>query len=145
MNIEDMDVREILPQRDPFLFVDRLLSCTEDCAVTEFKVPAGCILSEEGRLGCPALIENMAQSCAALTGYVCKYILHLPVKIGYIGSVKKFEIFRQPVPGETLRTVVHRREEIFGIMLSDVEVTSGGELLARASVKTAKTDVDAVI
>jgi len=145
MRIEDIDIREILPQRSPFLFVDRLLSCTLDEAVTEFSVSSSCVLAENGRAGCSAIMENMAQSCAALTGYVSKYILHLPVKIGYIGSVRKLEMVRQPAAGEILWTRVHKREEIFGIMLSDVEVFSGNELVAKAMVKTAKTEVDAVI
>ena len=82
-------------------------------------------------------MENMAQSCAARIGYICKYIRKIPVKPGYIGSVRNLRVERLPRVGETITTQVIHREEIFGITLSDVMVRSGEEILAQATLKTA--------
>ena len=67
-------------------------------------------------------------------------MLHIPVTIGFIGSVRKLKVYRHPVPGELLETTVLFRENIFGITLTDVEVRCAGELIATAAIKTAGSD-----
>jgi len=145
MNFEDIDILEILPQRTPFVFVDKLLDCDRDNALTSFTVRPDCVLVDDGKLDPAGMVENMAQSCASLTGYVCKYILGLPVRLGYLGSVKNMKIYRCPSVGETITTSVRRKDEIFGIMLAEIELRSGDELLAEASMKTAQTDKEAQV
>ena len=80
----DISVSEILPQREPFLFVDRLVHYDERETVTEFRIAADHLLVADGYLTAPGILENMAQSSAARIGYLCKYVLHVPVRIGYI-------------------------------------------------------------
>ena len=83
----------------------------------------------------------MAQASATRVGYHSKYILHIPVSIGYIGQVRKLEIRRLPKAGELLDTSVYLRQEVFNISLADIEVrTAQGEVLATASLKTALKD-----
>ena len=86
------------------------------------------------------LVEHMAQSSAARVGYIARYILHVPVTIGYIGSVRKLKVFRHPAAGERLDTSVFFRQDVFGITLTDVEVRCGDEVIATAAIKTALTD-----
>ena len=86
----------------------------------------------------------MAQSCAARIGYICKYIKKIPVKPGYIGSIRNLIVERLPRAGETISTQVIHREEIFGITLSDVVVRSGEEILATATMKTAVPGEDQI-
>ena len=107
---------------------------------TTFRVPEEGIFVEGGLFRTAGLVEHMAQSSAARIGYICRYILHIPVKVGYIGSVRKLKVERNPAAGELLETTVYFREDIFGITLTDVEVWSGGEMIASASLKTALTD-----
>ena len=99
-----IDIGGILPQREPFVFVDRLEHFDDRETVTSFTVPAEHLLVEDGHLTASGLLENMAQSSAARIGYQCKYILHVPVRIGYIGAIRKFRIHRLPAVGETLTT-----------------------------------------
>ena len=61
----DIDIRGILPQREPFLFVDRLLHYDDGETVTAFTVPEGHLLVEDGKLTTSGVLENMAQSSAA--------------------------------------------------------------------------------
>ena len=132
----DIDISEILPQREPFVFVDRLIHYDERETVTEFMVAADHLLVEAGRLTAPGILENMAQSSAARIGYLCKFILHVPVRVGYIGAIKKFRVYRLPVVGETLSTTILFREDVFGISLVDAVVRVGEDLIAEASLKT---------
>ena len=98
---------------------------------------------EDGHLTASGILENMAQSSAARIGYLCKYILHVPVRIGYIGAIRKFRVYRLPAVGETLTTTVILREDVFGISLTDVVVRVGEEIMAEAALKTALGEKEA--
>ena len=140
---DEIDIRGILPQRPPFDFVDRLVRYDDAETVTAFTVPAEHLLVEDGHLTAPGILENMAQSSAARIGYLCKYILHVPVRIGYIGAIRKFRVNRLPAAGETVQTTVVLREDVFGISLTDVTVRVGEEVVAEASLKTALGEKEA--
>ena len=138
-----ISICEILPQREPFLFVDRLVHYDEWETGTAFTVPADHLLVEDGHLAAAGILENMAQSSAARIGYLCKYILHVPVRIGYIGAIRKFRVHRLPAVGETLTTTILFREDVFGISLVDAVVRVGDEMIAEASLKTALGEKEA--
>ena len=140
---DEIDIRGILPQRPPFDFVDRLVRYDDAETVTAFTVPAEHLLVEDGHLTAPGILENMAQSSAARIGYLCKYILHVPVRIGYIGAIRKFRVHRLPAVGETLTTTILFREDVFGISLVDAVVRVGDEMIAEASLKTALGEKEA--
>ena len=70
---DEIAAREILPQREPFVFVDRLVHYDERETVTVFTVPAEHLLVADGYLTAPGVLENMAQSSAARIGYLCKF------------------------------------------------------------------------
>ena len=133
---DTISASEILPQREPFVFVDRLAHYDERETVTVFTVPEEHLLVADGYLTAPGILENMAQSSAARIGYLCKFILHVPVRVGYIGAIRKFRVYRLPVVGETLTTTILFREDVFGISLVDAVVRVGEDLIAEASLKT---------
>ena len=133
---DNISASEILPQREPFVFVDRLVHYDERETVTAFTVPAEHLLVADGYLTAPGILENMAQSSAARIGYLCKFILHVPVRVGYIGAIRKFRVYRLPSVGETLTTTILFREDVFGISLVDAVVRVGEDLIAEASLKT---------
>ena len=140
---DEIAAREILPQRESFVFVDRLVHYDERETVTVFTVPATHLLVADGYLTAPGVLENMAQSSAARIGYLCKFILHVPVRVGYIGAIRKFRVYRLPVVGETLTTTILFREDVFGISLVDAVVRVGDEMIAEASLKTALGEKEA--
>ena len=133
---DNISASEILPQREPFVFVDQLVHYDERETVTAFTVPAEHLLVADGYLTAPGILENMAQSSAARIGYLCKFILHVPVRVGYIGAIRKFRVYRLPAVGETLTTTILFREDVFGISLVDAVVRVGEDLIAEASLKT---------
>lgn len=140
MDFRSIPIGSILPQQPPFRFVDRLESYTEEVTEVSFTVREGTLLVEDGQLSAAGVMEHMAQASAARVGYVTVYILHKPVSIGFIGQVKKFVLHRLPRLGEEIHTRVYLKQEIFGISLADLEVRSGEELLATATLKTALND-----
>ena len=140
---DEIPVGEILPQREPFVFVDRLVHYDERETVTAFTVPAEHLLVEDGHLTASGILENMAQSSAARIGYLCRFILHVPVRIGYIGAIRKFRVHRLPAAGETLTTKIILREDVFGITLTDAVVRVGEGIFAEAALKTALGEKEA--
>lgn len=114
--ISEIDIQELLPQRPPILMVNRLLSADDKQAETELLVRADNIFVENGMLKAYAIIENMAQTCAAQLGYADVYVNgKKDVRIGYIGAVKRMQIENSPRVGETLRTRMEVVED-FGDM-----------------------------
>lgn len=114
--IREIDIQELLPQRPPILMVDCLSSADEKSAETLLEVRDDRLFVENGRLKAYAMIENMAQTCAAQLGYVdvCLHG-HSEVRIGYIGAVKRMQVEDVPRVGETLRTRMEVLED-FGDM-----------------------------
>ena len=140
MDFTNIPIKQIIPQRPPFLMVDRVLQCDMVDALTEFLVQSDNILLDDKELSGPGIIENMAQSCAARMGCV-DIMQNEPIKIGYIGGVRDVTIIRNPQCGETLNTHVHVVEEMLNVLLADVSVQIGKEIIASGSVKVAKTDI----
>ena len=136
MELREIDILDLLPQRPPFILVDHLVDFTPEGVTTEFEVRSDGIFTENGCLIATGLIENIAQTCATRIGYI-NYISHCPVGIGYIGAIRDLTIFRTPHVGELLTTTIRVKEEIFGMTLVDAEVRSGEELLAQSEMKIA--------
>ena len=139
--IEDITLNELLPQRPPFVMIDRLLSSDEVYSVTELLVRENNIFVENERLTASGLIENIAQTCAARIGYI-NLSKGATVKIGVIGAISNLNIARTPKVGEKLTTTIKLLEEVFQMTLVEAVVISGDEELVHANMKIALTDID---
>lgn len=138
--VSEIDIQTLLPQRPPFLLIDRLLHFDMQKTVTEFEVRAENPLVRDGRLSEAGIMENIAQSCAARIGYINVYILKDIVRIGMIGSVKDLEISFMPAVGSKLETTIDLVSEVFNITLVDAKVMCGGEQVATCQMKISLTD-----
>lgn len=136
LRLLDVSPSDILPQRPPFVMIDRLTRYDENSASTSFVVRDGGMFVVKGKMLATGLVENMAQTCAARLGYF-NLISGQPVKIGFIGAVSNFHTDRMPHAGEELHTSIHVKEEIFGMTLADAEIRIGGEIIATAELKIA--------
>ncbi len=139
--IEDITLKELIPQRPPFVMIDRLVSSDAVYSVTEFEVRPDNLFVDQGHITAAGMVENMAQTCAARIGYI-----NLnggdTVKIGVIGSISNLNIVRTPKVGEHLVTTIQLLEEVFRVTLMEAVVKSGEEELARCNMKIALTDID---
>lgn len=136
IKLTEIPVTELLPQRPPFVMIDSLTGFSETTTETRLTVRDDNVLVQDGRLSVYGLVENIAQTCAARLGYA-SYILHKPVRIGFIGAVRGCKIKRLPLVGETLETRIEVKEEIFGLTLVDAEVRLDGETIAETQMKIA--------
>ena len=102
--------------------VDELLTATPTGAETRWTVPPDNMLLVENELPAAGLMENVAQSAAAWIGKQARDN-NAPVRIGFIGAVKKMVIHRLPKVGETLQTTITVIESVFDITLIHALVT----------------------
>ena len=83
-------------------------------------------------------MENIAQTCAARIGY-----LNESMKIGVIGAVSNFEIYRTPEIGDLIITTIEVLEEMFQITLVKAVIKRDDETMAEANMKISLLDIDA--
>ncbi|HBH08677.1 MAG TPA: pseudouridylate synthase, partial [Rikenellaceae bacterium] len=111
-----VDIKDLLPQQEPFVMISSLLSCSYQRTVTRFLIQKDNVFVEDGKLVSEGLVENIAQTCAARIGFINKYLLHKPVSVGYVCALKDFKVFGTPSVGETIETEINLKGE-FGTML----------------------------
>ena len=140
MDLEQIDIHELLPQREPFVMVDKLVYFDEKTTTTSFLVREDNLFVENDRLNACALAENIAQTCAARLGYVNKYILKRGIQIGFIGAVKDMKVIDTPVVGDVLTTTIHVLEQIMGLTLVTAVIRIGDRVVTTAEMKIALAD-----
>lgn len=130
------EILSLIPQRPPFVMIDRLVSCSLDDATTELTVRQDNILVDDGKFSTTGLMENMAQSCAARLGWLNTQS-GKDVQIGVIGEVRNCKFFRAPNVGEQLTTNIHIIEDLGTITLASASVMAGEEEIASCRMKIA--------
>lgn len=139
MEIKDIDILTLIPQRRPFVMIDRLLSFDEIESSTDFVIKEDNIFCKDGLFLETGIMENIAQTCAARIGYI-NINNNESVKIGVIGSIKDLVITKLPKVGATLVTKVKVLSEVFAITLVEAEVYDNDELIAKCEMKISLTD-----
>ena len=139
--LKDITINELIPQRPPFVMIDKLVSCDMVVTVTELEVRDDNVFVCNGRFSAEGMMENIAQTCAARMGYI-NLSRNEAVKIGVIGAVSNYEVFHTPIVGETITTTIEVIEELFQITMVKAVVRCGDETLAQANMKIALMDMD---
>lgn len=130
----------LIPQRPPFVLVDKLVEHADKAVTSGFSIPADHVLTDaSGYLSEAGIIENFAQTIALYQGY--DYFLRgLPSPVGYIGSIKNVEILARPRAGQELRTTVQILQEMMGVTMVKGEVKLGDQVIARGEMRTVIVD-----
>lgn len=129
-------LENLIPQKAPFVMVDKLLYYSETKIISGFTVPSKNIFVLDNRFLAPGLIENMAQTIALHTGYKF-YLAKRPAPVGYIGAIKKASVFQLPEITAELETTVEILHDIMGITMVTAKVECNGVVLAQSEMKTA--------
>lgn len=134
--ITDKDfIGKLIPQKAPFVMVDKLLHFETNKVVSGLTVAANNIFVQNDRLTAPGLIEHMAQTVALYTGY--QYFLKQQnAPIGYIGAIKKAEILALPKVGDQLITTVLVLHDIMSVTLVTASTVCGENVMGRSEMKT---------
>ena len=128
------NIETLIPQRPPFVMIDKLLSFSESTTTTGFIIKADNIFVEAGLFKEPGLVENIAQTAAARAGYVSQ-TENKPVLVGYIGAVNNLQVFTLPKTGDELITEIIIENQIFDVTLILGKVTCNQKLIAQCNMK----------
>lgn len=142
MNFKDIDIHELLPQKEPFVMIGSLEHFDMERTVTSTHIETSNIFTENGEFTPSGVIENIAQTCAARIGYINKYILKKGIQLGFIGAIRKLRLHRLPKAGETITTTILTLEEVFGMTLVSATVCVGDETLAETQMKIAVSQME---
>lgn len=135
--LKRIDVHELLPQKEPFVMISKLVHFDISNTKTETLISEENIFVDNGLFNASGLIENIAQTCAARIGYVNKYILKKGIQIGFIGSIRNLTIFELPKVGDVISTTVDVIEEVFGMTLASSRITLNGRTIVETEIKIA--------
>ncbi|MCD0469493.1 hypothetical protein [Flavobacterium sp. JAS] len=128
-------VENLLPQKFPFVMVDKMYSYTETSLVSGLKIQSDNIFADNNSFLEAGIIEHMAQSVALHTGYQF-FLKNETAPTGYIGSIKDIEIKQFPQVDDTIQSTVTILQEFAGITLVDIVTTLNNEEIARGQMKT---------
>jgi len=132
MTIRNEGIKELIPQREPFMMVDEFEQTGDNRATTGLTI--GCdnyFILPGGEMAESGLIEHMAQSSAALVGWQTKSINNGQPRIGLIGEVKHFECLRRPKVGDALTTDIE-----FGLSFGNVTMATGNSKIGEEVIAT---------
>ena len=128
------NIETLIPQRPPFVMIDKLLSFSDTTTKTGFSIGADNIFVENGLFKEPGLVENIAQTAAARAGYVSQ-TENKPVLVGYIGSISNLQVFFLPKNGDELITEITIENQIFDVTLISGKITCNGQPVAQCKMK----------
>ncbi len=130
----EIDILDLIPQRPPFVMVDRLVSAGNNHAESVFTVSSENIFVEGAFFQESGLIENMAQTAAAFQGYHA-LAGRKEIKNGYIGGIKNLEIKFLPSVGEQLTTVITEEHRVMGASVLTAASRIGERVVATCELK----------
>jgi 3-hydroxymyristoyl/3-hydroxydecanoyl-(acyl carrier protein) dehydratase len=150
--MENINIKTLIPQKEPFIMVEKLLFCNLEKTQTSLSIKNDNIFVEplchcwldpqspekELIFSQSGIIENVAQTCAARMGYLN---INQPVKIGMIGSINDFEFSENIAEvGDTIFTEITVDTEIGNIILLNANVLCKDKILACGKMKVVLTE-----
>lgn len=131
----EYSIKELIPQREPFLMVDELLDVAEGSGTSTFEVTKDNVLTSEGMLSEAGIIENMAQTAAAVAGYHHLKEGALCPPLGMIGELRDFVLHSYPKVGDCLRTIVSKGITACGISVVRATTYVDDSVVAESTLK----------
>lgn len=129
------ELLQYIPQRDPFVMVDKLYAIDDAKVTSGFTITKENVLVEDVAFQEGGLIENMAQTAALFAGYRAAN-LGKEAPIGYIAGIKDVVICKLPEVGDVLQTKVEIINELMNVQIAQARVIDReGQVLASCELR----------
>jgi predicted hotdog family 3-hydroxylacyl-ACP dehydratase len=128
------NIISLIPQKAPFVMIDKLVHSDEKTTRTILAIRADNILLEDGFFSAAGLVENIAQTAAARVGFIARELNEEP-PVGYIGAIKNLEIFALPETGDVIETEITISNHIFDVTIITGKVTNHQKVIAQCEMK----------
>jgi predicted hotdog family 3-hydroxylacyl-ACP dehydratase len=134
MSFEIQNAMDLIPQGIPFVFVDNLTYIDNKTSHGVFKIPAENIFVKSGFYSASGMVESMAQTAAAGTGYLSMKN-HKKIPLGYIGAVQKLEVFDWPPSNAEITMEITLITNILQVSLVSGIVKYRGKVMTSCEMK----------
>lgn len=124
---------DLLPQKFPFRMVDALIELDDSSMKSMFTIHADNVMIENEEFTVGGMLENMAQTMAAASGYLQSSLGNEPPR-GYIGAIKKVKINTLPKVGDQIQTHATTLHTIGDASIVEAKIFLGEDLLASAEL-----------
>ncbi|MCQ2059899.1 MAG: hypothetical protein MJY71_08775 [Bacteroidaceae bacterium] len=123
--------QDLLPQKDPMVMIDNLISCDSQTAVALFTVKDGNIFCNNDTFVSAGLLEVFAQTAAARIGWLNRD----NIKIGTIGGVSRLDISKNKIKiGQKIISTITVLSEMDQALVLDGTITdTKGTVIATCS------------
>jgi len=128
------EVQELIPQRPPMVMIGGIEKVEDGELYSWFDIEEDNLFVHEGLFRESGLMENIAQTSAALNGYAARQE-GKPVKLGFIGGISRLEVFALPPAGSRIHTRIRELHYVMDTSIIEGEVRSGDRVLARCEMK----------
>jgi predicted hotdog family 3-hydroxylacyl-ACP dehydratase len=130
----DFEILDLIPQRPPMTMIDALIAADDKSARGQLYIRESNLFSDNGVLAEPGLIEFIAQTAAAYTGYKNK-TTSKKVSEGYIGAIKNLVIHELPKVNSPIQSEIVVENEIVGYTIIAGRVYQEDRLLAECEMR----------
>ena len=134
MNPQDIKILDLIPQRPPMQMIDKLEYADERSAKGILMIEESNIFCENGLFGESGLIEFIAQTAAAFTGYRNK-INNTKVTEGYIASIKDLTVTTLPPVNAEIQSEIIVENEIVGFTIIAGKVYYKQQVIAACEMR----------
>jgi predicted hotdog family 3-hydroxylacyl-ACP dehydratase len=134
MNPEEHPIIDLIPQRPPFVMLDHLTSCAEKSAAGSLYIRESNVLCHNGCLQESGLIECVAQTAAAYTGYR-QLSAKKEVARGYIGAVKNLVIHYLPLANTEIHSEIIIENELLGYTIVTGKIFQNNAMVAECEMR----------
>ncbi len=133
-NASEIAIINLIPQKPPFVMVDKIVCYDERSTTTQFTIKEDNIFIENGLFREPGLIENIAQTLAAQGG-ISYANQNGEAPVGMIGAIKNLLIYSLPPVNSTILTRVTVEMEVLGATLIKGDIRLDDTLIAECEMK----------
>ena len=127
------EVLDLIPQKDPMVMVDGLISNDETTTISSLSISKDNIFCSDGYFNEPGIIENIAQTAALRSGYEAMESNEEPT-VGFIGSVKKMKIYELPKDNDVIHTKITILTRLMNVLIIKGEVLLDSKLMAEGEM-----------
>jgi predicted hotdog family 3-hydroxylacyl-ACP dehydratase len=137
MNFPVENIIPLIPQKSPFVMVNKLIYMDETSTRSSFLINEDNVFVKNSLFQEAGLMENIAQTAALRAGYIAR-AENKPAVVGYIGAVSGFEIYDLPKVNEEIITEIIVENQIFDITVLSGKVWLNEGLMAKCEMKVFK-------
>jgi predicted hotdog family 3-hydroxylacyl-ACP dehydratase len=134
MKPADYNIQDLIPQRQPMVMIDRLTYAGEKSAKGSLCIRESNIFCENHCFLESGIIEFIAQTAAAYTGYKNK-CNNISVSEGYIGAVKNLAIYSLPPVNAEIQSEIIVDNEIAGFTIVSGKVLYNSFIIAECEIR----------